>query len=64
MFCEHSQTSSNIKTIQIKIFQELNIPWRPITLKDCSINITGRTFAHNFERTLPECSLLAGFIHK
>lgn len=33
-----------------------NIIKNHITLKEHSINVTGRTFAHDFKRTLPEHS--------
>jgi len=31
---------------------------KTITLNNCSITVIGRTFVHNFERTLPNISSL------
>lgn len=40
-----------------------NIIKEQITLDDHAINITGRTFFHNFEKTLPEQLEIPPHIH-
>ncbi len=53
---EESETNSNIKKIK-KNDEQVNVQPKHsriehsiITLNECSINVTGRTFVHNFER--------------
>lgn len=46
------------------LFQRFENVIDHITLNDRSINITGRMFVHNFERTLPEHSEIVLTIQK